>query len=64
MIYAKGIIMNNTKINQIISNAKASLNFEGLTPSEYAVELAKMSLAGEITCEEVVERILEYYKVK
>jgi len=55
--------MNNQEIEQIISNAIASLNFEGLTPSDYAVELVKMSLRGEITKEEVVKRILEYYKV-
>ena len=55
--------MNNNEIERIISNTKASLNFEGLTPSDYAVELAKMSLRREITSEEVVKRIREYYKV-
>jgi hypothetical protein len=56
--------ISNIKINQIISNAKASLNFENLIPSDYALELAKMSLAGEITSEEVIKRIKEYYKLK
>ncbi|MDD4779130.1 MAG: antitoxin VbhA family protein [Tissierellia bacterium] len=55
--------MNSQKIEQIISNTKASLNFENLIPSNYAVELAKMNLAGEITSEEVIKRIKKYYKI-
>jgi hypothetical protein len=56
--------MNNQEIEKIISNAKASLNFENLIPSDYAVKIAKMNLAGEITREEVIKRIIGYYKIK
>jgi len=55
--------MNNNEIERIISNTKASLNFEGLTSSDYAIELVKMNLAGEITSEEVIKRIKKYYNV-
>jgi hypothetical protein len=47
-----------------IRNAIASLAIEGLTPSDFAIELAEMQLRGEIRREEIVERILEYYEVE
>lgn len=53
--------MDSIKIKQIISDAKASINFENLIPSDYAIEVAKMNLAGIITKEEAIKRIKEYY---
>jgi hypothetical protein len=47
-----------------IRNAIASLSMEGLTPSDFAIELAEMQLRGEIRREEIVEKILEYYGVE
>jgi len=37
---------------------------DGLKPSAYLIELAKSHIEGEITIDEVKERLNEYYKVK
>ena len=42
-----------------IKSAIASLNFEGLTPSDFAIELAQSNLSKE----EKTKKILEHYEV-
>ena len=37
---------------------------DGLTPSPYLIELAKLNIEGHITFDEVKERLDEYYRKK
>jgi len=52
------------KHDKIISSIKASLSFEGLEPSEYAVSLLEQYANGKITVEEFINKIKEKYDIE
>lgn len=53
--------MSSNDIKKIVQNATASLEIEGLKPSNFAKSLAKKQLAGRISKEEVTRLIAKKY---
>ena len=49
--------MNEKQISRAISNVKATLAVEGLTPSKATLESGKRFLEGEITSQEAIGAI-------
>ena len=47
----------------IISSIKASMSFEGLEPSDYAVSLIDQYADGKITVEEFISKIKEKHNI-
>jgi len=47
----------------IISSIKASISFEGLEPSDYAVNLIDQYADGKITVEKYIAKIKEKYNI-
>ncbi len=50
-------------INRVMKNVKATLEFEGLIPSEFANETNEKMLTGEISGDEAREMILTYHDI-
>jgi len=48
----------------IISSIKASMSFEGLEPSDYAVSLLEQYANGKITVDEYICKIKEKHNIK
>lgn len=49
--------------DKIIESIKASMSFEGLEPSEYAIDLLRQYSNGKISKDEVIRKIKEKYKI-
>lgn len=50
-------------INRVMKNVKATLEFEGLTPSDFANQTNLRMFNGEITGQEARQMILSYHNV-
>ena len=50
-------------IERILANTNATLAVEGLKPSEVAVEITRIYLAGEITSEQAIQLIKKLYRL-
>lgn len=53
--------MSKTGIDKIVANANASLQMEGLKPSDFALNLAKKQLQGKISKKDVTKLIISKY---
>lgn len=51
--------LTEQEIEKIIANSNATLEFEGMKPSQQANEITKQYLRGELTSNEAVIKILE-----
>ena len=58
------MVSKKNSIDKTLKNVTATLGFEGLKPSDYAIELNKMLLEGKISSVDARAAILNKYSIK
>lgn len=59
----KRLVRDKMDIDKIIKNVSASLDIEGLKPSSMGLKVNRRYLEGEISSQEAISIIKQYYKV-